>query len=36
LTLAYLENTAALLLENVKRYLAEEHLINLVDKRLGY
>jgi phosphoglycerate dehydrogenase-like enzyme len=36
LTLAYFENTAALLLGNVKRYLAEKPLVNLVDKRLGY
>jgi phosphoglycerate dehydrogenase-like enzyme len=36
LTLAYFENTAALLVENVKRYLAQEPLINLVDKQLGY
>jgi phosphoglycerate dehydrogenase-like enzyme len=36
LTLPYFENTAALLLENVTRYLAQEPLINLVDKQLGY
>jgi phosphoglycerate dehydrogenase-like enzyme len=36
LTLPYFENTAALLLENVRRYLAQEPLINLVDKQLGY
>jgi phosphoglycerate dehydrogenase-like enzyme len=36
LTLAYFENTAALFLENVRRYLAQQPLINLVDKQLGY
>jgi phosphoglycerate dehydrogenase-like enzyme len=36
LTLAYYENTALSLMDNVERYLAGKPLLNLVDKTLGY